>query len=90
MFHLVQEGGRAEEGNVLVPAQADAEQMVETDEVVHVGVGNEYGADFEDHAGRQSRDISQIEEKCFVMVLEFYVDRRVVEGRIYQRRVHHH
>ncbi len=87
MFYLIQEGRRTEEGYVLVPSQADTEQMIETDKVVHMGMGNEDSRDLQYLPGGQGRDVTQIEKEGFIAMLEFEIDPRVIERGIYQCRV---
>jgi hypothetical protein len=70
-------------------AQADPQQMIEPDEVIHVGVGDEDMIDLEDHAGRQGTDVTQIEEKGFPAVPHIEVQGRVPEGVVDEPHVEH-
>jgi hypothetical protein len=53
--------------------------VIEADEVIHVGVGDEDVIDLEDHAGRQVANIAQIEKQGFPAVPQIEVQGRVAE-----------
>jgi hypothetical protein len=54
--------------------------MIETDEVVHVGVGDEDVIDLEDHAGRQVAYVAQIEKQGFPAVPQIEVQGWIAEA----------
>ena len=66
--------------------QTEPEQMVEADEMVDVGMGDEDMREPQDLAGRQCPDVSQVEEERPAFIKEIDIDRRVVEGAIYRAR----
>jgi len=81
---------RAEEVQVLVPAQTQPEQMVKTDKVVHVGVRHKDVIDFQEFAGRKEIQIAEIEKDGLPAVLAFHVnpgisERIVNEGGVIHR-----
>jgi len=84
MFHLGGEPGRAEEMDTFFTPQTEPEQMVEADEMVDVGMGDEDMREPQDLAWRQCPDVSQVEEERPTFIKEIDIDRRVVEGAIYQ------
>ena len=54
VFHVGMEPGRSEQGDMAVPAQTDAQQMVKTDEMIHMGVRNKDIPDFESYEEKWS------------------------------------
>src|SRR6185369_15194966 len=87
VFHLGDKPGRAEEVDTFFASQAEPEQMVEADEMVDVGMGDEDMREPQDLAGREGPDVSQVEEERPPFVKEIDIDRRVVEGAVYQARM---
>jgi hypothetical protein len=58
--------------------------MIKTDEMVHVGVGNENVIDLQEFAGWQPVQIAEIEKKRLSLVLEVHIHTGVAEGIIDQ------
>jgi len=88
-FHVGHEAGRAEKGNVLVPAQADAQKMVETDEMIHVGVADETMAHFQELSRGKRGEVPHVEEKGLPAVLQLQVNTGVSERVVYELRDEH-
>lgn len=80
VLKLPEEPRRAEEAQVLVPAQAEPEQMVETDKVVHVGVRYKDVIDLQELAGRKVMQIPEIEKEGLAAVFVFHVNAGISEG----------
>ncbi len=76
----------AKQMQILVPAQQDAQDAVEPAKVVHVGVGYENVADFQDVAGRQRGNVPQVEQQGAITVAKGYEQDRVLEGAVDQSR----
>jgi hypothetical protein len=74
---------------VFLPPEADAQQVIEADEVIHVGVGDEDVIDLEDHAGCKRLDIAQIEEQGFPAVSQIQVKGGVPEGIVDESGTEH-
>jgi len=66
----------------LFAPQAKSYQMVKADEVVDMGMGYEDVREAQDLAGRESPDVSQVEEQCSAPMEEIDVDSRIVKGAI--------
>jgi hypothetical protein len=88
-FHVVHETGGAEQVHFLVPAEGDPEEMVEADEVVHVGMGDEGMGHFQDFSRGQGGEIPHVEEKGFFPVPQFQENPGISERVIDQVRVQH-
>ena len=58
--------------------------MIKTDEMVHVGMGNENVVDLQEFARRQDVDIAKVEKKGLPPVLEVHIHTGVAEGIIDQ------
>ena len=89
VFQLIEETGRTEQTEVLVPAKAQPEQMVKTDEMIHVGVGHKDVIDFQEFSRRQEMQIADIEKNRLPAVLAFNVDAGVSERIVDQGRIVH-
>jgi len=74
---------------VFVPAQAQPEHLVEPDEMVHVGVRNEYPDGLENDARDQPVKIPEIEKKGFLPELEFHVNAGIPERIVDQMGIEH-
>jgi hypothetical protein len=61
-LHVFQEPPGAEKMQLPFPAQDQPQERIESDEVIHVGMGDEYMAELQQIPGRQGMDISQVEQ----------------------------
>jgi len=57
-----------------VPSETDSQEMIKSDEVIHVSVRDEDMFDPEDLSRLKSIYLSEVEERGFTPVLEFYID----------------
>ena len=57
-----------------IPSEADSQEMIKTNEVIHVSVGNKDISDPEDLSRLKPIYLSKVEERSFTSVLEFYID----------------
>lgn len=80
VLQAIQEPRGAVQAKGPFPPQADPEQVVETDEVVHVGMGDEDVADLQDVPGDEIPEVTQVEEDSVAPVLAVQVDNGVLEG----------
>ncbi len=85
VLDVIEERGRPVEMDAPVPPQGDPEEVIETDEMVHVGVGNEDVVDLQEFTRRQEMEVAEIEKERLVPVLEIHVDPGITEGIIDQR-----
>src|SRR5271157_4272761 len=83
-FYLPVETGRAEDGDVAVAAQTYPEQVIESYEVIHMGMRNEDMIDLKKFSRTQIVKITEIKKNGGASVLEFYIYPRVTEGIIDQ------
>jgi len=88
-LHVVDEAGGSVEAEALVPPEADAQQVIEADEVIHVGVGDEDPVRLEDHPGRQRPDVPQIEQQRLPAVSHVEEKGRVPEGVVDETGAEH-
>ena len=84
MPDLVDKAGGPIEVERLVPPEAEPDQLVETDEVVHVGVADEYMRNFADVSGGKRRDISEIEHDGSALKEKRYKQTGIFEDSVYQ------
>lgn len=63
MFDLINKPGWPEESQTMFSAQTDTKQLVKTDEVVHMGVGNKNVGQTQYFLGRQCSNISQVKHQ---------------------------
>src|SRR5689334_12425568 len=61
--HAIDEVLRTMESHTGIAAEAHAQQMIEAGEVIHMRVTDEHIADPQQHAGRQARDVTDIEKQ---------------------------
>ena len=87
MFHLRDEAGRPEQVHRGRAADAHAQQPVEADEMVHVGVGDERMRDAQELSCRQSREIAQVEQEGAALEQEVDVESGVAEGAVDEGRL---
>ena len=74
---------------MFLPPEADAQKVIEADEVIHVRVGDEDVVDLEDHAGRKRLDVAQIEKQGFPAVSQIQVQGGVPEGVVDESGIEH-
>jgi len=67
-LHVADEAGRPVEEQVFLATEADAQEVIKADEVIHVGVGDENPVELEDRSRRQRPDVPQVEEEGFPAV----------------------
>ncbi len=72
-----------------VSSKADPQEMVKSDEVIHMGVGDEYMLDPEDLSRLKSIYLSEVEERGFTPVFEFYIDPGIGRGVVYKTGAEH-
>jgi hypothetical protein len=89
VFYLTVKTGRAEDRDMAVAAQAYPEQIIESYEVIHMGVRNEDMIDLKKFPRTQIVKITQIKKNGGTSILEFYIYPRVAEGIIYQMGAEH-
>jgi hypothetical protein len=77
---LVDEGGGTKEGEFFVSAKADSQEMVKADTVVHVGMGDEDVADFQDFPRGKGMEIAHIEEEGPSLKHELHIHPWVAKG----------
>jgi hypothetical protein len=71
------------------PGGPDAQKVIEADEVIHVGVGDEDVVDLEDHAGRKRLDGAQVKEQGFPAVSQIQVQGGIPEGVVDESCIEH-
>jgi hypothetical protein len=81
-LHLGEDARRPEELDRVRPAERDAQQPVETHEVVHVGVRDEHMADAQQLAWRQRADVAEIEEQGALFEEEIDQEPGVAKRRV--------
>jgi len=59
---------------VHVPSEADPQEMIKADEMIHVSVRDEDVFDPEDLPRLKSIYLSEVEESSLTSILEFYID----------------
>jgi len=79
VFETFEKPRRPEEVQVLVSAQTQPEQLVEPDEMVHVGVRHEDVVDLQELARRQAVQVPEIEQEGRAAVLALHVNPGVSE-----------
>jgi hypothetical protein len=52
------------------PAQQTAQEWIKSDEMIHVGMGDEPVGDLEEVSGRQAGDVSEVENQSASLELE--------------------
>ena len=87
MADLGDETGGAIEVELLLPAEAEAKEMIEADEVVDVGVGDEDMAGAQELARREGVEGAEIEEEGAAAEEEVDEDPGIVEGGVDQKGV---
>ena len=60
-----------------VSSQADSQEMVKTDKMVHVSMRDENISDSEDLPGLKPVYLSDVEKNSFICVFEFYINPRI-------------
>lgn len=70
--------------DVAVSPQKNPEELVETDKMIHVRMGNEDMIDLEELAGGKSVEIPEIEEKGRRPILELQIDTWIGKGIVDQ------
>ena len=84
VLHVPKEIGRSIETNAPISPQGNPQEMIKTDEMVHVGMGNKNVADLQKLAWRKEVDIAEVEKKGLPPVLEVHIHTGVAEGIIDQ------
>ena len=79
MPDAVDEPGRTEEMENLLPPQQEPQQGVEPREVVHVGVGDERVAHLQELPRREGREIAEVEEQSPAVEEKVDVKPRIPE-----------
>lgn len=79
-LHMVNERGGAEKGELFVSPKADSQEMVKADKVVHVRMGDEDVANFQDFPREEGMEIAHIEKQGPPIKHEFDVNPRIAEG----------
>ncbi len=87
MPDLIDEFRRTEQVDPLVTPQADPHQMVEADEVVHMGMGDEDMAQPQEFPRAQMGDLPQVEEDRPLLEEEIDKDSRIAEWAIDEARM---
>jgi hypothetical protein len=87
VFKLCYESRGTVQAHSGVASQTDTQQVIETSEVIHVGVGNEYVTDAQELARWQRRDISNIEKDRAARELQVDIDARIAERSIDELRL---
>ena len=64
--------------------------MIKTDEMVHVGMGNENIANLQEFTGRKDVDIAEVEKKGLPTILEVHIHTGIAKGIIDQRSAVNH
>lgn len=77
---MVNERGRPKKGEFFISPKADSQEMVETDKVVHVGVGDEDVADFQYFSRGKGMKIAHIEKEGPSIKHEFDIHPWVAKG----------
>jgi hypothetical protein len=77
---MVNERGGAEKGEFFISPKADSEEMVKTDKVIHVGVGDEDVANLQHFAMGKGMEIAHIEKEGPSIKREFDIHSGVAEG----------
>jgi hypothetical protein len=89
---LVNEGGGAKEGELFVSAKTDSQEMVKADTVVHVSMGDEDVADFQDFPRGKGMKITHIEEEGpflkHKLHIHPWVAERVMDGLWMKQGLH--
>ena len=70
MFHAGNESRPADERDRRFATQHDAQQVIEAGEVVHVGMRDEHVRQPHQLAGRQHRDVPEVEQQRAALVAE--------------------
>ena len=89
VFYLAVETGRTEHGDMAVPAQTYAEQIIEPYEVIHMGVRNEDMIDLKKFSRTQIMKIAEIEKDGGTPILELHIYPGIAEGIIDQMGAEH-
>jgi hypothetical protein len=63
--------------------------VVETDKVVHVGVGNKNAFNFEELPGRQGMDVTKVEHQGLPSEFKLDINPRITEGGVNQIGIEH-
>ena len=90
--YVFDDAAGAEDFDLVVACEEDAQQMIEADEMVHVRVRNENLADLEEDGGRLTVDAAEIEQQGPSVVTEADVQAGIAERGIdesrYEGRLH--
>lgn len=89
IFYLTVEAGRTKDGDMAVAAQTYPEQIIESYEVIHMGMRNEDMIDLKKFSRTQIVKITQIKKNGGTSILEFYIYPRIAEGIIDQMGAEH-
>jgi hypothetical protein len=84
VLEVPDESRRAEKGDPAVSPQAKTDEMIEPDEMVHMGVGNEDVIDFQYLSGGQGMKIAKVKQNGLTPVFEFQKHPGVVDRAINQ------
>ena len=88
-FYLLVKARRAENGDMAISAQTDPEQIIESYEVIHMGVRNEDMINLKKFSRTQIVKITQIKKNGGTSIFEFHIYPRVAEGIIDQMGAEH-
>jgi len=78
--YMINERGGAEQRELFVSPKADSQEMVKADKVVHVGMGDEDVANFQDFPREEGMEIAHIEKQGPPIKHEFNINPRIAEG----------
>lgn len=84
VLDLIDEVARPVQAYANVATEADAQQMIEAGEVIHVRMRYEHVADAQQLARRHVGDIADVEQHGATLELEIDVEPRVAEDPIYE------
>src|SRR5262245_32501564 len=86
-LNRINEAGGPIEAHDFIPAEHKAQQLIEANEVVHVPVRDEDIGDAKEFAGRQRRNISEVEKESAPLKRQVDKNARVPKGIIDQVRI---
>lgn len=87
MPDVLDDAGRTEQPERALAAHQDPQQLVEADEVVDVGVGDEYVAEPQQLARAQGVQVAEVEQHGAAFEHAVDVERRIAEAAVDQMRV---
>ena len=78
--HMVNERGGTEKAELFVSPKRDSQEVVEADKVIHVGMGDEDVADFEDFPRGKGVKIAHVEKEGPPVKHELNINPGITEG----------